>query len=103
MLPLLVLTTINTLDDAKLIARSLIAKQLCACVNITPSNSIYQWQGSIEETEEYMLLIKTDTSRYQLLEAEIKVLHKYELPEIIAIEISAGSQEYLAYLGHAIT
>jgi periplasmic divalent cation tolerance protein len=96
---ILVLTNVSTLDNAKSMARNLIAKKLCACINITSKcHSIYYWQDKIEETEEYTLLIKTTANKYKALEQAIKTLHPYELPEIIAINIAHGLPEYLNWI-----
>lgn len=86
---LLVLTNVPSFNEAKSMAHNLIAKKLCACVNISSKcHSIYYWQDKIEEAEEYTLLIKTDANKYAELEQEIKVLHIYEIPEIIAIDVT---------------
>lgn len=96
---ILVLTTVSSLEDAKIMAHKLIAKEICACVNITSKmHSIYRWNDKIEYTEEYTLLIKTAKDKYLDLEREIKLLHNYKLPEIIAIDISLGSPEYLDWV-----
>lgn len=100
---ILVLTNVANFDDAKAMARDLVAKKLCACVNINSKcHSIYSWQDNIEEAEEYTLLIKTNTDKYTELEQEIKALHKYEVPEIIAIDITQGSSEYLNWISSIV-
>ncbi len=100
---ILVLTNVSTLEDAKLIAHNLVKKKLCACVNITSKcHSVYFWQNKIEESEEYILLIKTNTDKYIELEQSIKELHKYELPEIIAIDITKGLPTYLNWVNSTI-
>lgn len=100
---ILVMTNMSNLDDAKAMARDLVAKKLCACVNINSKcHSIYSWQDNIEEAEEYTLLVKTNADKYAALEQAIKALHKYELPEIIAIDISQGSSEYLNWISSVV-
>ncbi len=81
------------------IARVLIKEGLAACVNRMPGlASIYQWQGRVCEAFEQLLLIKTTPARYEALEMRLKALHPYEIPEIIAIPVVAGSNQYLAWL-----
>jgi periplasmic divalent cation tolerance protein len=81
------------------IARVLVDEGLAACVNrISGLTSIYQWQGRICEEAEQLLMIKTTPARYEALEMRLKALHPYEIPEIIAIPIVAGSSQYLAWL-----
>jgi periplasmic divalent cation tolerance protein len=81
------------------IARILVAEGLAACVNRMPAlTSIYQWQGRLCEESEQLLMIKTTPARYEALEMRLKALHPYEIPEIIAIPIVAGSSQYLAWL-----
>lgn len=100
---ILVLTNVSNFDDAKTMARDLVTKKLCACVNITSKcHSVYSWQDKIEEADEYTLLIKTNADKYTQLEQEIKVLHKYEVPEIIAIDITQGSFDYLNWISSVV-
>jgi periplasmic divalent cation tolerance protein len=81
------------------IARVLVKEGLAACVNrISGLASIYQWQGQTCETFEQLLLIKTTPACYEALEMRLKALHPYEIPEIIAVPIVAGSSHYLAWL-----
>lgn len=81
------------------IAASLVEQGLAACVNISaPVTSVYYWQGKIEQSEEYMLSIKTCAARYTDLEHAIRVRHPYELPEIIAVPIEQGLMEYLQWV-----
>ena len=77
----------------------LIEAKLAACVNLLPIDSIYLWQGKIEQDSEYQLIIKTDLNKFEQLAEKIKTLHSYEVPEIIAIPIVAGSKTYLDWLG----
>jgi periplasmic divalent cation tolerance protein len=81
------------------IARVLIREGLAACVQRSgPVTSLYPWQGRICEASEHLLLIKTTPARYEALEMRLKALHPYEIPEIIALPIVAGSDPYLAWL-----
>ena len=95
----IVLVTVETKEAGKAIAESLVQAKLAACVNILPVESIYLWQGEINQDQEYQLIIKTDLSRFDELSHKIKTLHTYEVPEIIALPIVAGSKSYLDWLG----
>lgn len=93
-----VLVTAGSQQEAEAIATYLVKSQLAACVNIIPLRSIYTWQGELQQEQEWQLLIKTDLSQFQTLEAKIRELHSYEVPEIIALPIVAGSQPYLDWI-----
>jgi periplasmic divalent cation tolerance protein len=95
----LVLTTVPDEEAGRRIARRLVEERLAACVNVSPPvTSFYWWGGKIVEDRECVLLIKTKDSRLGRLEALVKELHPYELPEFIALPLAAGSSEYLAWL-----
>ncbi|MEN3292750.1 MAG: periplasmic divalent cation tolerance protein [Burkholderiales bacterium] len=96
---LLVLTNVPDAPVATKIARQLVEQRLAACVNVLPQvQSIYRWQGMIEEAGELTLLIKTTQARYTELEAAIKALHPYDVPEIIAMPIIQGLPHYLDWI-----
>jgi periplasmic divalent cation tolerance protein len=96
----IVLVTVRTLSEGRRIARSVVKKKLAACVNIllSPVDSIYRWQDKVEVTHEYFLVVKTTAQRYAELEKEIVKVHSYDVPEIVALPISAGLPEYLDWL-----
>ena len=97
--PLLVITNLPDKDSAERVAKILISRHLAACVNIlAPCTSVYRWQGQVETTQEIPLLIKTLAIHYSKVEAAIRQEHPYELPEIIAVPLSAGLPEYLAWI-----
>jgi periplasmic divalent cation tolerance protein len=101
---LAVLTNVPDVETAQRIARELVSQGLAACVNILPGvQSVYRWQGSVEEAHEIPLLIKTSAARYPALEAALKALHPYEIPEIIALPITAGLPAYLAWVASETT
>lgn len=86
-------------DKALDIARALVDDKLVACVNLIPQvRSIYSWQGEVCDDQETMAIIKTTATRFEALRARILELHPYECPEIIAIPLSAGHPEYLAWV-----
>lgn len=97
---LLVLTTCGNDADARMLADALVGERLAACVNaVTGVSSTYRWKGKIEHDAEVLLLIKTTEDRYEAVERAIKARAGYELPEIVAVPIQAGSAEYLAWIG----
>ncbi len=96
----LVLCSCPSADDARQLADGLVADRHAACVNILPGlTSVYGWQGRVESAAESLLLIKTRAANFPALELYIKARHPYDVPEIIAIPVLAGSAEYLAWLG----
>ncbi len=100
---LLVLTTAGSEVEAQKIAEALVERRLAGCVNIVPRiQSIYRWQGKIEQAVEYLLLIKTRRSREEQVQAAIRELHSYELPEFIAVSIESGGAEYLKWLSDSV-
>ena len=97
--PLLILTNCPDEATAERIARTLVEQRLAACVNrLAPAHSIYRWEGAIERTIETPLLIKSTRERYAELEAAIRSLHPYSVPEIIAVPIAAGFGPYLRWI-----
>ena len=81
--------------SANLIASTLVDENLAACVNIVPSiTSIYKWEGSVQTDSELLLIIKTQQSKFNDVEKRIKELHENSIPEIIAVPIIKGSEEY---------
>jgi periplasmic divalent cation tolerance protein len=94
-----IITTIDNKEAAETIAKTLVEMKLAACVQILgPISSTYHWQGKLETAEEWQCLIKSRADRYQDLEALIKTLHPYEVPEIIMMPIIGGNEDYLKWL-----
>jgi periplasmic divalent cation tolerance protein len=99
----IVLCTAGSEDEARKIARHLVEQRLAACVNIVPRmESIYRWQGKLESSEEWLLLIKTTVDRFPAVRDAIRDLHSYELPECIAISIEDGSSGYLEWIAQSV-
>lgn len=99
----LVLTTAGSKDEAQRIARTLVERRLAACVNLVQRvESVYRWQGNIEEAEEWLLLIKTTSAAFERVRDAIKELHSYELPECISLAIDGGSSAYLEWLEDSV-
>lgn len=96
---LLVITNLPDAESARALATTLIEQRVAACVNVlAPCQSIYRWEGKLEEAEEVPLLIKTSAARYAALEEAIRAYHPYELPEIVAVRIEKGLPAYLAWV-----
>lgn len=93
-----VFVTASSQQEAEAIANDLVKSQLAACVSLVPIHSIYTWQGELHQEQEWQLLIKTHLSLFTKIEAKIRELHSYEVPEIIALPIVAGSHRYLAWI-----
>ena len=86
-------------DSARQIGTALIENQLAACVNIIPAvESIYQWKGKVCVESEVMALVKTTASRYKQLEEFVVENHPYEVPEVISLPLSQGSEPYLNWV-----
>lgn len=99
----IVLTTCADRDQAEAIARDLVHNQAAACVNIVPKiGSIYRWQGEVAADEECLLLIKSTRASFPRIEQRIRVLHSYELPEIVAVPILTGSGDYLNWISEQV-
>lgn len=99
----LVLTTCGSREVADRIAAALVEERLAACVNVLPGlTSTYRWQEKIETDDEVLMLIKTAKPELSAIEATIRTLSGYELPEIIAVEISGGSADYLRWVETSI-
>ena len=97
--PIVVLLTAANGEEAVRLADMLIGAHLAACVQILPEmESVYRWEGKIERQPEILLLAKTTRSKFDDLEKEVRALHSYETPEIIALPVVAGSAPYLEWL-----
>lgn len=96
---ILVVTTVGTEEQATRIAEELVERRHSCCVNILPVyRSVYRWQGKVCEDSEFMLVVKSVDSEYDAIEAAIKELHDYELPEILAFNVSRGEAGFLAWI-----
>jgi periplasmic divalent cation tolerance protein len=95
----LVLVTASSEAEATAIAQIVVQEKLAACVNLVPIRSVYIWQDQLQQEPEWQLLIKTTRDRFSALQERVLTLHSYEVPEILAIPIEAGSPSYLAWIG----
>jgi periplasmic divalent cation tolerance protein len=100
---IVVLVTCGSVKEARTIARALVERKLAACVNILPSavESIYRWKNKVESAKEFLLMIKTTRKRFTALESEVRRLHSYDVPEIIALPVASGSREYLNWIAES--
>ena len=93
------ISNLPNVESAQKLATLLVEQRLAACVNVLPPcTSVYRWQGKVETASEIPLLIKTTRERYAALESTIRAHHPYELPEIIAVSLSAGLPAYLEWI-----
>lgn len=100
---IIVLVTTANKTEAEEIVKALLNEKLIACANIIgPAYSLFWWQGKIEKAQEHIILMKTRKNLFSKLSEKIKSLHSYELPEIIAIPIIAGSKAYLEWLNKSL-
>lgn len=96
---LVILITAPSLESARQIARLLVEKRLAACVNLLPGvTSIYRWEGQVQEDAEVLLICKTQRARLAVLQEEVKAIHPYQVPEILALPVVAGLDAYLNWL-----
>jgi periplasmic divalent cation tolerance protein len=95
----LAFSTFPDAETARKISRELVAENVAACANIIPQiESIYRWQGEIEQGNETLVLFKTTAARFTAFEEKLKALHPYEVPEIICTPIDRGSAAYLEWV-----
>jgi len=98
-----VITTCGSREDAERLATVLVDARLAACVHVhAPITSVYRWQGQVEQSQEWLCLIKTDEPHYPALEAAIIELHSYDVPEVLALPVSGGSAKYLDWLSASL-
>lgn len=96
---IVVLSTCDSEEEAVQVARSLVEKRLAACVNIVAgARSIYRWKDSIEDSPEWLLVIKSRRGLFHSVREEISRLHTYEVPEAIALQIVEGAEHYMSWL-----
>jgi periplasmic divalent cation tolerance protein len=97
-----VLITASTEAEAAKIARALVGEHLAGCVNILPRvRSLYWWQGKVQDDREALMVVKTRKALLRRLKRRVKELHSYSVPEVIALPLQEGSEEYLRWLAQA--
>jgi len=96
---IVVLITAGSVEEGKKIASALVGEGLAACVNIVPQvNSIYRWAGEVREDQEVLLIAKSRKEIFERLAKRVKELHSYDVPEVIALPIAVGDEDYLAWI-----
>lgn len=85
-------------EEAERIARTLVGERLAACVNYFPCTSTFRWKGTVEKAEEYVLLCKTRKALFDRLEEKVKEIHSYDVPAIVAFEITEGERKYVRWI-----
>jgi periplasmic divalent cation tolerance protein len=99
----LFITTAPTREEANSIATELVSRHLAACVNILgPLASVYQWQGEVERSEEFLLLIKSTENNSSAIQDAIRELHSYKIPELIAFTVESGLESYLNWITSSV-
>jgi periplasmic divalent cation tolerance protein len=98
-----IMVTASSRRECRRIARRLIEEKLAACVNITqPIQSIYRWEGKIDNSKEFLMFIKTNRDLFPQIRAEIALVHSYHTPEIICLPIIDGSPNYLQWVSDSV-
>ena len=101
---IVVFVTVSSEKEAQKISDKLIKKKLVACVNIIPGiQSVFKWKRKIYQEEELLLIMKSSLSKFDEIASEVKHHHSYEVPEIIALPIIAGAEDYLQWVEESIT
>ncbi len=99
----LVLVTCASVKEADYIVDALLVKKLIACASILPGvKSRFRWNGKIEKAKEVLIMIKTRTSKFAAIDKEVRRIHSYEVPEIVALPIIAGSSKYLNWIAQSL-
>lgn len=97
-----VLTTVPNDEDARRMAHALVEQRLAACVQAEPVHSVYRWNGAVEEAGERRLTIKTTAQAYPALEAALRRLHPYDVPQIVALPAAAASADYADWVRDSV-
>jgi periplasmic divalent cation tolerance protein len=102
--PIAVFMTAPNKEEASRLAETLVERNLAACVQILPPmESVYRWQGKVERQQEILLIAKTINSKFAELEREVRAVHSYETPEIVAVPLTALSEPYRQWLNASVT
>jgi periplasmic divalent cation tolerance protein len=99
----MVLVTTSSKQEAEKISQALLEAKLIACANIVgPVSSHFHWGGKVEQAEEFLVLMKSRSDLFEKISEAVRKLHSYEVPEILALPVVAGSEAYLAWLGRSL-
>jgi periplasmic divalent cation tolerance protein len=100
--PIIILSTAANKEEAEKIANTLLEKHLIACANIMPVSSRYWWEGKIECSGEFLLVMKSRRELFDEVVLLVKGLHSYEVPEVLALPIVAGSEKYFGWMADVL-
>ncbi len=96
---LVVLVTAPSAEKAAELGRALVSERLAACANVLPGiRSIYWWEGKVQDEPEALIVLKTTRARFEALRDRVLALHPYQVPEVVALRIEAGSEKYLEWI-----
>ncbi len=90
--------TVKDIEEARKISRALLEDKLCACTNMFPMKSMYMWEGSLEESDEYALIAKTRGKLFDKVVEKVRSAHSYEIPCILSWDIDRGNKEYIDWV-----
>ncbi len=97
---LVVLVTAPSAEKAAELGRAVVSERLAACANVVPAiRSIYWWEGKVQDDAEALIVLKTTRARFEALRDRVLALHPYQVPEVVALPIEAGSEKYLEWIG----
>ncbi len=100
---IVVLSACDTSAEARKLARHLVETRVAACVNVIPgAYSVFHWEGKVKESSEWMLIIKTTRPRLESLKSELRKIHSYTVPEVVAVPVIDGSDDYLQWLDREV-
>jgi uncharacterized protein involved in tolerance to divalent cations len=101
---LVVFITAPNVEEAERIATALVDERLAACVNVLPDcRSIYRWEGELQHDDEALMIVKSSQDAFEALEKRVIELHSYDVPEVIAVDLTAVSTDYLAFLRDSLS
>ena len=100
---IVVFSACGSAEEARKLARHLVETRVAACVNVIPgAYSVFHWEGKLEEASEWMLIVKTTRARLEALKSELRKMHSYAVPEVVAVPIVDGSEDYLEWLDREV-
>jgi periplasmic divalent cation tolerance protein len=100
---IVVLSTCGSSDEARKLARHLVETRVAACVNVVPGvYSVFHWEGKVDESAEWLLVIKSTRERLPALRLELQKMHSYAVPEVVALQIVDGSSDYIEWIGREV-
>jgi periplasmic divalent cation tolerance protein len=100
---IVVFSACGSAEEAQKLARHLVETRVAACVNVIPGvYSVFHWEGKVDEASEWMLIIKSTRARLEQLKSELRKVHSYSVPEVVAVPIVDGSTDYLDWMDREV-